>query len=81
MLPRKPVTTVATEAMATVESLKGDDMLRLIFDFLLCICCFFAFLEGCGCLDLKNCLLLAVWRPQPQAQARALGSHFQDVLD
>lgn len=34
-LPRKPVTTVATEAMAIVETLKGEDMSRLIVGFLL----------------------------------------------
>lgn len=44
-LPRKPVTTVATEAMAIVETLKGEDMVRLIVGFLR-IYCFFAFLRG-----------------------------------
>lgn len=43
MLPRKPVTTVAKEAMATVETLNGEDMLRLIVGFLLCIYCLFSF--------------------------------------
>lgn len=40
VLPRKPVTTVATEAMAIVETLKGEDIVRLIFGFIECICCF-----------------------------------------
>lgn len=41
--PRKPVTMVAKEAMATVETLKGKDMLGLIAGFLLCVYCFFSF--------------------------------------
>lgn len=45
VLPRKPVTTVATEAMAIVESFKGEDIVRLIVGFLVRICCFFALLR------------------------------------
>lgn len=43
VLPRKPVTTVAKEAMATVETLNREDILRLIVGFLLCIYCLFSF--------------------------------------
>lgn len=45
MLPRKPVTMVAKEAMATVETLKGEDMLRLIFRILRCFIASFLFEE------------------------------------